>query len=74
VFIKVIKTSGKRRSEKTSRSYSALPCCRFSPSEIKTTTNNFDDNLVIGYWGDWKAYNGFIDDPIISAAIRRVDI
>ncbi|XP_030970511.1 receptor-like protein kinase FERONIA [Quercus lobata] len=32
-------------------------------TEIKTaTTNNFDDNLVIGCCGDWKAYNGFIND------------
>nr|POE97621.1 receptor-like protein kinase feronia [Quercus suber] len=71
---KILRTSGKRRLDETNRSYSALPCRRFSLTEIKTATNNFDDNLVIGCWGDWKAYNGFIDDPAFSVAIRRVNI
>ena len=71
---KLLRTFGKRRSDETNRSYSALPCRRFSLTEIKTATNNFDDNLFIGCCGDWKVYNGFIDDPVRSVAISRVNI
>uniref|UniRef100_A0A7N2LSD3 Protein kinase domain-containing protein n=1 Tax=Quercus lobata TaxID=97700 RepID=A0A7N2LSD3_QUELO len=71
---KLLRTFGKRRSDKTNQSYSALPCRRFSVTEIKTATNNFDDNLFIGCCGDWKVYNGFIDDPVRSVAISRVNI
>ena len=71
---KLLRTFGKRRSDETNRSYSALPCRRFSLTEIKAATNNFDDNLFIGCCGDWKVYNGFIDDPVRSVAISRVNI
>ena len=73
---KLLRTSGKRRSDldKTKQSYSVLPCRRFSLVEIKAATNNFDDNLVIGGFYRRTEYKGFIDDPVISVAIRRVDI
>ena len=62
--------SGKRRSDETN-----LPCRRFSLAEIKTATNNFDDNLVIGEdrYGK-KVYKGFIDDRTISVAVKRTDL
>uniref|UniRef100_A0A7N2MUD5 Protein kinase domain-containing protein n=1 Tax=Quercus lobata TaxID=97700 RepID=A0A7N2MUD5_QUELO len=60
--------SGKRRSDETN-----LPCRRFSLAEIKTATNNFDDNLFIGEWNYRKVYKGFIDDPTISVAIKCVN-
>ena len=65
---KLIRPSGKRRLDETS-----LPCRRFSLAEIKTATNNFDDNLFIGEWNYRKVYKGFIDDPTISVAIKCVN-
>ena len=38
----------KRRSGETKQSYSVLPCRRFSLAEIKSATNNFDADLLIG--------------------------
>nr|POF15406.1 receptor-like protein kinase feronia [Quercus suber] len=52
------------------QSYSVLPCRRFSLVEIKTATNNFDDNLVIGQGRYGKVYQGFIDDRTMSVAIK----
>ena len=66
---KLLRTSGKRRSDETN-----LPCRRFSLAEIKTATNNFDDNLFIGEWNCRKVYKGFIDDPTITVAIARTDL
>ena len=67
---KLLRTSGKRRLDGTN-----LRCRRFSLAEIKTATNNFDDNLVIGEdrYGK-KVYKGFIDDPTITVAIARTDL
>uniref|UniRef100_A0A7N2N7V3 Protein kinase domain-containing protein n=1 Tax=Quercus lobata TaxID=97700 RepID=A0A7N2N7V3_QUELO len=67
---KLIRSSGKRSSVETN-----LPCRRFSLAEIKTATNNFDDNLVIGKdrYGK-KVYKGFIDDRTISVAVKRTDL
>ena len=62
---KLIRPPDKRRSDETS-----LPCRRFSLAEIKTATNNFDDNLFIGEWNYRKVYKGFIDNPTISVAIN----
>uniref|UniRef100_A0A7N2R590 Protein kinase domain-containing protein n=1 Tax=Quercus lobata TaxID=97700 RepID=A0A7N2R590_QUELO len=72
---KLLRTSGKRRSDsdKTKQSYSVLPCRRFSLVEIKAATNNFDDNLVIGWFYGKTEYKGFIDDRTISVAIKRVN-
>ena len=67
---KLLRTSGKRRLDETN-----LRCRRFSLAEIKTATNNFDDNLVIGEdrYGK-KVYKGFIDDRTISVAVKRTDL
>uniref|UniRef100_A0A7N2LR11 Protein kinase domain-containing protein n=1 Tax=Quercus lobata TaxID=97700 RepID=A0A7N2LR11_QUELO len=56
--------------ENVNQSFSVLPCRRFSLAEMKTATNNFDDNLVIGEGRYGKVYQGFIDDRSISVAIK----
>ncbi|XP_075665753.1 receptor-like protein kinase FERONIA [Castanea sativa] len=75
---KLLRTSGKRRLDKTRQSYSVLPdglCRRFSLADINTATSNFDDDLVIGEGSYGKVYKGFIDHPTTtSVAIKRVDI
>nr|POF01517.1 receptor-like protein kinase feronia [Quercus suber] len=68
---KLLRTSGKRRSYETN-----LPCRRFSLAELKTATNNFDDNLVIGedLYSKKRVYKGFIDDRTISVAVKPTDV
>ena len=68
---KLLRTSGKRRLDETN-----LPCRLFSLAEIKTATNNFDDNLVIGedLYSKKKVYKGFIDDRTISVALKHTDL
>ncbi|XP_030970393.1 receptor-like protein kinase FERONIA [Quercus lobata] len=60
--------------ETVNQSYSVLPCRRFSLAEIKTATNNFNDNIVIGEGRYGKVNQGFIDDRTISVAIKGVNI
>ena len=60
--------------ETVNQSYSVLPCRRFSLAEIKTVTNNFDDNLVIDEGCYGKVYQGFIDHRSITVAIKGVNI
>ncbi|KAH8494843.1 hypothetical protein H0E87_021304 [Populus deltoides] len=43
---------------------------RFTLSEIRAATNNFDDSLVIGVGGFGKVYSGKIEDGTL-AAIKR---
>ncbi|XP_041002590.1 receptor-like protein kinase FERONIA [Juglans microcarpa x Juglans regia] len=54
---------------------SSLPsdlCRRFSFSEIKAATNNFDDVLIIGVGGFGNVYKGYVDDGITRVAIKRL--
>ena len=56
---------------------SALPeklCRQFSLAEIKITTNNFDNDLVILQGEFCRAYKGFIDDCTRTVAIKRLII
>ncbi|KAJ6770820.1 hypothetical protein OIU79_021460 [Salix purpurea] len=46
---------------------------RFTLSEIRAATNNFDDSLVIGVGGFGKVYSGKIEDGTL-AAIKRDQI
>ncbi|GFY82456.1 malectin/receptor-like protein kinase family protein [Actinidia rufa] len=46
-------------------------CRCFSLSEIRTATNNFDDDSVIGIGGFGKVYKGSIDNGTITVAIKR---
>ncbi|KAL0011825.1 hypothetical protein SO802_006933 [Lithocarpus litseifolius] len=66
---KLLRTSGKRRSDETN-----LPCRRFSLAEIKTATNNFDHNLIIGQGRYGKVHLGFIDDRTIIVAVKPSDL
>ncbi|KAL5582120.1 hypothetical protein UlMin_014562 [Ulmus minor] len=64
--------SHKGRSTRTKAS--SLPeelCQRFSLSEIKTATNNFDPDLVIGVGGFGNVYRGDIDEGAV--AIKRLN-
>ena len=63
----------KRRSGETKQSYSVLPCRRFSLAEIKSATNNFDADLLIGEGAFGRAYKGFIGDRTTNVAIKRAD-
>ncbi|KAG2715489.1 hypothetical protein I3760_03G080800 [Carya illinoinensis] len=54
---------------------SSLPsdlCRRFSFSEIKAATNNFDDVLIIGVGGFGNVYKGYVDDGTTRVAIKRL--
>ncbi|GMN21732.1 hypothetical protein TIFTF001_048924, partial [Ficus carica] len=69
-------SSYKRKSSKSTRGSSRrLPeqlCHRFSFSEIKSATNNFNQALVIGRGGFGNVYRGHIDDEFPEIAIKRL--
>ncbi|XP_052197556.1 probable LRR receptor-like serine/threonine-protein kinase At4g29180 isoform X2 [Diospyros lotus] len=44
---------------------------RFSLAEIRASTNNFHENLVLGNFGHSKVYRGFMDLGNVEIAIRR---
>ncbi|KAM7510158.1 hypothetical protein LguiB_009033 [Lonicera macranthoides] len=45
----------------------------FSLAEIKSSTNNFDDNLVIGVGGFGNVYKGYIGNGATTVAIKRLN-
>ncbi|KAM7506865.1 hypothetical protein LguiA_017318 [Lonicera macranthoides] len=47
---------------------------RFSLAEIKSGTNNFDNNLVIGVGGFGNVYKGCIDNGATTVAIKRLNV
>ncbi|KAJ0043753.1 hypothetical protein Pint_19005 [Pistacia integerrima] len=47
-------------------------CTRFSLSEIKAATNNFDDAFIIGVGGFGNVYKGYIDGST-PVAIKRLN-
>ena len=54
---------------------SALPeelCRQFSLAESKIASNNFDNDLVIHWWGFCRVYKGFIDDYTRTVTIKRL--
>ncbi|GMN64025.1 hypothetical protein TIFTF001_033090 [Ficus carica] len=69
-------SSYKRKSSKSTRGSSRrLPeqlCQRFSFSEIKSATNNFEQALEIGRGGFGNVYRGHIDDEFPEVAIKRL--
>ncbi|KAJ0744905.1 putative protein kinase RLK-Pelle-CrRLK1L-1 family [Helianthus annuus] len=58
-----------------SSSYSPPKCRRFTLSEIKHATRNFDDSLVIERGGFAKVYRGTITcgELLLDAAITRLE-
>ncbi|KAK9013195.1 hypothetical protein V6N11_041214 [Hibiscus sabdariffa] len=48
-------------------------CRRFSLRDIKTATNNFDKNFIIGSGGFGDVYKGFINASSTPVAIKRLN-
>ncbi|KHG08540.1 hypothetical protein F383_35650 [Gossypium arboreum] len=65
------------QNEGKSTRTSLLPdelCRYFSLDEIKATTNNFHDDLVVGKCGFGKVFKGFIDEGEKIVAIKRLNL
>ncbi|PON39456.1 Mitogen-activated protein kinase kinase kinase [Parasponia andersonii] len=65
-----------RRKSNRSTKASSLPeelCRRFSLSEIKGATNDFDEDLVVGRGGFGNVYQGFIDEESTVVAVKRLN-
>jgi hypothetical protein len=66
--------SYKGRSTRTKAS--PLPdklCRQFSLDEIRTATNNFHDELIVGRGRFGNVYKGVIDDSNMTVAIKRLN-
>ncbi|KAA8530458.1 hypothetical protein F0562_005167 [Nyssa sinensis] len=63
-------------SKSTNTTTSSLPaglCRHFSLAEIKSATCNFDKKFVIGTGGFGDVYKGYIDNAMITVAIKRLN-
>ncbi|KAK1432934.1 hypothetical protein QVD17_09837 [Tagetes erecta] len=63
-------------SKSTKSTHSTLPsdrCRRFSLTEVKAATNEFNDDFVIGVGGFGKVYKGYIDNASTTVAIKRLN-
>ncbi|CAA7055496.1 unnamed protein product [Microthlaspi erraticum] len=49
-------------------------CRRFSISEIKSATNNFEEKLIVGVGGFGSVYKGRIDGGATIVAVKRLEI
>ncbi|KAM7511336.1 LOW QUALITY PROTEIN: hypothetical protein LguiB_010211 [Lonicera macranthoides] len=58
---------------KLSNSFLSSTIRRFSFAEIRSITNNFDNNLVIGVEGFGKVYKGCIDNGATTVAMKWLD-
>ena len=61
--------------DSTETQNSSLPSdlCRYlSMAEIRATTNDFDDDLIVGNGGFGNVYKGYIDDGTTPVAIKRL--
>ncbi|KAF8399634.1 hypothetical protein HHK36_015503 [Tetracentron sinense] len=63
--------SGVRSTKRTTSSLPSDLCRHFSLVEIKSATNNFDENLLIGGFGN--VYKGNIDGGATTVAIKRLN-
>ncbi|GKC51533.1 protein kinase domain-containing protein [Tanacetum coccineum] len=69
-------TTNQKPSRGSTPSDSSLPSDRsrrFTLTEVKTATNNFNDNCVIGNGGFGKVYKGYIDNAATTVAIKRLN-
>ncbi|KAI3777027.1 hypothetical protein L1987_46820 [Smallanthus sonchifolius] len=48
-------------------------CRRFTLQEVKTATNEFNDNCSIGSGGFGKVYKGYVDNTTTIVAIQRLN-
>ncbi|XP_050279677.1 receptor-like protein kinase FERONIA isoform X1 [Quercus robur] len=63
------------KREFSRRTASSLPgelCRYFSLDEIKTATNNFNEDLIVGVGGFGNVYKGLIEQGNIVVAIKRM--
>ncbi|KAI3669941.1 hypothetical protein L6452_41441 [Arctium lappa] len=63
-------------SKSTHSCHSSLPsdrCRRFSLTEVKAATGEFNDNCIIGHGGFGKVYKGYIDNGTTTVAIKRLN-
>ncbi|XP_074287446.1 receptor-like protein kinase FERONIA [Silene latifolia] len=71
-----VQSQSSTATTKANSSRPSLPsdlCRRFSLSEIRVATCDFDEDLVVGTGGFGKVYKGCIDDGAISVAIKRLN-
>ncbi|KAH9616326.1 hypothetical protein KSS87_001053 [Heliosperma pusillum] len=71
-----IESQSSTATTKANSSRPSLPsdlCRRFSLSEIRVATSDFDEDLVVGTGGFGKVYKGCIDDGATSVAIKRLN-
>ncbi|XP_059451316.1 receptor-like protein kinase FERONIA [Corylus avellana] len=64
-----------KRAKSTKTQGSSLPselCRKFSFTEIKAATNDFDKILIIGVGGFGNVYKGYVDDATTPVAIKRL--
>ncbi|KAD6795917.1 hypothetical protein R6Q59_020162 [Mikania micrantha] len=69
-------TSDDNPSRRTTSSDATLPsyrCRRFTLQEVKTATNEFNDNCSIGKGGFGKVYKGYLDNATTVVAIKRLN-
>ena len=48
-------------------------CRHFSLNEIRTATNNFHKELIIGQGGFGNVYKGLLDKGTLTVAIKRLN-
>ncbi|KAM0039810.1 putative protein kinase RLK-Pelle-CrRLK1L-1 family [Helianthus debilis subsp. tardiflorus] len=48
-------------------------CQRFTVKEIRTATDEFNDNCIIGNGGFGKVYKGYVDNNTTAVAIKRLN-
>ncbi|KAJ0694542.1 putative protein kinase RLK-Pelle-CrRLK1L-1 family [Helianthus annuus] len=49
-------------------------CRRFTLQEVKTATNEFNDNCCIGGGGFGKVYKGYMDNATTTVAVKRLNL
>ncbi|XVF71250.1 hypothetical protein PTKIN_Ptkin12aG0021500 [Pterospermum kingtungense] len=75
VIVWVVEMGFQRSNKFANNTSPALPsdiCRYFSLKEIKTATNNFDENFIIGRGGFGDVYKGFINLGFTPVAIKRL--